>query len=374
MSRPIRIFLADDSLVIRRILVQALSRHRDLLVVGVARNGAEAVATFQSLQPDVVLLDVEMPEMNGVEAVAGIRRLDRTLPIVMFSSLTVEGGHSTLDAIAQGANDYVTKPRNVVNLAQSLDLIDSELVTKIRFWGEKRIEQQEHPAPTHPAPTVVRASLPPAVRVHQAVRRDPVEVVVIGVSTGGPNALAEVLPAIPRTFGVPIVIVQHMPPVFTQLLANRLNDSCPCPVREAVDGEPLIAGQVLIAPGNWHVRIVRRDGEERIQLDDGLPVNSCRPAVDVLFQSAAELYGAGVLAAVLTGMGKDGLEGAKLVRERGGRIIAQDQETSVVWGMPRAVTEAGLAHQVLALRDIAPEILRSVAAAPLRIYSSPQAR
>lgn len=356
MSRPIRVLLADDSMVIRRILVQALTRHPDLVVTGIARWGGEAVELMKECQPDVVLLDVEMPQMNGVEAAGRIREADATLPIIMFSSLTTQGGNATFEAMARGANDYVPKPRHVVNLAESIHLIDSELVTKIRFWGQKRIRAS---SPTTSA-TVANPSRAIIHHPRTSLRQTPVELLVIGVSTGGPNALAEFLPTIPRNFPVPIVVVQHMPAVFTQLLANRLNQLCPCPVREAAVIDRLQPGQILIAPGNQHLRIVSADGLPQIQLDDGPPVNSCRPAVDVLFHSASAVFGRGVLAVVLTGMGKDGLEGARAVKTGGGKVLAQDQETSVVWGMPRAVTEAGLADQILPLGQIGREVQRIV--------------
>ncbi|WP_437223592.1 protein-glutamate methylesterase/protein-glutamine glutaminase [Planctomicrobium sp. SH661] len=363
--RPLRILLADDSMVIRRILVQALSRHVDLTITGVARWGGEAIELLDSAQPDVVLLDVEMPGMNGVEAAEKIRSLDRTLPIIMFSSLTVQGGNATFEAMARGANDYVAKPRNIVNIAESLDLIDSELVTKIRFWGEKRLKQQEPAKVSPPVPVAA-----PHVVSRPALRPGAVELVVIGVSTGGPNALADVLPTIPRSFPVPVLVVQHMPPVFTQLLANRLQQTCPCPVREAVDEEPLTPGTILIAPGNQHMQVCFHEKQMCVRLNDGPLINSCRPAVDLLFRSAAELYGKGLLAVVLTGMGKDGLEGAREVKRRGGRVIAQDQESSVVWGMPRAVAEAGLADLILPLNAIGPEILQAARPVVPRLVST----
>lgn len=354
MSRPIRVLMADDSLVIRRILSQALSRHADLAVAAMGRTGREAVDLLDSAKPDVVLLDVEMPVMTGVEAAAAIRKRDATLPILMFSSLTVEGGQSTLDALAKGATDYVPKPRNMVSLEESLEFIETELISKILFWGRKRQAGNQPAAPMLAKPFVPAAS--------RAVPRDPPEILVIGVSTGGPNALSEVLAALPATFPLPVLIVQHMPPVFTGLLAARLDQVCPLTVREAVEGDAILPGQVLLAPGNKHLRLKMQEGELRCALDEGPLVNSCRPAVDVLFQSVAEHYGSRVFATVLTGMGKDGKDGAQAIKSRLGRVIVQDQETCVVWGMPRAVQEAGLADKVLPLSQIAGEIVAATAA------------
>lgn len=352
MSSPIRIVLADDSLVIRRILVQALSRHPDLQVVGVARWGGEAVELVSTVKPDVVLLDVEMPQMNGVEAAERIRKIDDQLPIIMFSSLTSAGASATFDAMARGASDYVTKPRSVVSIAESLDLIDSDLVCKIRFWGEKRSVEST----TLTFPDSSSAKVFSNRSILRSARH--VEIAVLGVSTGGPNALAELLPQFPAPLPIPLLIVQHMPAVFTQLLAGRLAQLCPWPVREAVDGEPILPGTMLIAPGNRHLMIGDADGEPCVRLTDDLPVNSCRPAVDILFASAAARYGSGTLGMVLTGMGKDGLEGARAIKRSGGQILVQDQATCAVWGMPRAVEEAGLADEVLSLGEMSSVIWR----------------
>ena len=314
------------------------------------------MAKIPQVAPDVITLDMEMPEMDGLTTLVEIRKLYPKLPVIMFSTLTQSGAEATMEAFARGANDFATKPSNVGSVTAAIETVVNELVPKIKqfcSWTSKSL--------TVPmARTEARGhSNRPATQAKPLVHAKPsrVEIVVIGVSTGGPNALTAMLPKIPENFPVPILIVQHMPPVFTKHLADRLNQLCNLHVHEAVDGEQLVAGGAWLAPGNFHMTL-RRDGQQlKAILNQEQPENSCRPAVDVLFRSAAELFGASVLAVVMTGMGNDGQRGCDAIRQAGGRVIVQDEATSVVWGMPGAVVNAGLAHKILPLPKIADEIL-----------------
>jgi two-component system chemotaxis response regulator CheB len=350
---PIRILIVDDSSVVRKVLCDGLAPDVALEVVGTASNGRIALARISQLNPDLVTLDVEMPEMNGLETLAEIRKSYPKLPVIMFSTLTERGAATTLDALALGASDYVTKPGNTGSLEVTLAQIREQLIPKIKALCEVRPGAQRLPISPAPSPRSVGAQ--PA--------REPtrIDLLAIGTSTGGPNALAELMPAIPGNFPVPIVIVQHMPPMFTRLLASRLNGRSELTIREAVPGEILKPGEAWIAPGDYHMTVERRGTSVQLCLNQGPPENSCRPAVDPMFRSVAKVFGANVLAAVLTGMGCDGVQGARHIRERGGQILVQDEASSVVWGMPGQVAAAGLADAMYPLGSMVQEILRRVA-------------
>lgn len=349
----IRVLIVDDAVVVRRLLAHVLEDDPELEVVGTAANGKIALAKIAQSPPDVVTLDVEMPEMSGLETLAEIRRRWPRLPVVMFSTVTERGAAATLEALALGATDYATKPTQVGGVDQAKHRIREQLVPKLKTFGAPRPMAFVPRAAPVPSGRVAASAAPPRSAA-------PVAVLAIGVSTGGPNALATVLSALPPYLPVPILIVQHMPPVFTKLLAERLATRCAFPVREAVAGARLQPGEAWLAPGDHHMTVVRAGTAVEIGLDQGAPQNSCRPSVDPLFRSVAAVYGPGTLAVVLTGMGHDGLRGCELVHERGGRILVQDAASSVVWGMPGAVAEAGLAELVVPLGDVAVEILRRV--------------
>jgi two-component system chemotaxis response regulator CheB len=290
-----------------------------------------------------------MPVMNGIEAVRALRRTHPRLPVVMFSTLTERGASATLDALAAGATDYVTKPSNVGSILESQSSIRQQLIPKLKALTAAR---------RRPAATVPPTPRTPAAR---RVRAGGFGVLAIGCSTGGPDALATLIPALPADLAVPVVVVQHMPPVFTRLLAARLDSQSHVSVAEAVHGEPLVPGRVLIAPGGSHL-VVRRAGTSVVaELTEDPPENFCRPAVDVLFRSVASVYGERVLAAVLTGMGRDGEKGAGAIRTAGGEVVVQDEATSVVWGMPGAVATAGQADRVLPLEQIGPHLASALA-------------
>lgn len=341
--RKIRVLVVDDSIVIRRLLTDVLAQDPEVEVVGTAPNGRIALAKLPQLSPDLVTLDIEMPELDGLETLPLLRAAYPKLPVIMFSTLTERGALATLDALSRGATDYVTKPANVGSVSAGMQNVREQLIPKIKAICAP-------PAPTRPAsPPASSKSIRPITR--RVTER--FEMLVIGSSTGGPQALARVLGNLPGDFPLPVAVVQHMPPVFTNHLANRLNQECALEVREAQSGDLVQRGLVLIAPGNFHLQLQRQGAQVRAFTNQLPPENSCRPAVDVLFRSAADVYGQHCLSLVLTGMGHDGLRGAQEVSRVGGAVLAQDEATSVVWGMPRAVTEAGLASRVLPLADIA---------------------
>ena len=347
---PIRVLVVDDSVVVRKIVTDVLSQDPGIEVVGTAVNGKIALGKVEQLKPDLVTMDIEMPELNGIQAVRGIRATRNRVPIIMFSTLTERGASATLDALSAGANDYVTKPANVGSVAQSMESVREQLIPKIKALLGRPVTT----GPARPA-----APLPPPRPA--APRTAPVErpeILVIGSSTGGPEALTKVLPALPASLPVPVLLVQHMPPVFTRQFAQRLDRLCALRVVEAVDGTPLTPGTVHLAPGDHHLTIRRSPRGDTTMLSQGPPENFCRPAVDPLFRSAVDAHRGAVLAVVLTGMGSDGRLGAARIREAGGSVVVQDQATSVVWGMPGAVASAGLADEILPLDRIAETILR----------------
>jgi two-component system chemotaxis response regulator CheB len=351
----IRILVVDDSVVVRRMVSDALASDPQLEVAATAANGKIALAKIPQVNPDIVILDVEMPELDGIGTLVGIRKSLPALPVIMYSTLTQRGAEATMEALSKGATDYVTKPSNVGSAAQGLECIRTQLIPKIKAICGRVLGV---PLPS-PLPAAI-ASKTPQPRLLFPRREERIDIIAIGVSTGGPNALAILIPSLPRDLPVPVVIVQHMPPVFTRLLAERLAAKSQIGVEEGYPGAVLEPGRAWLAPGDYHMVVAGDAHQVMLRTHQGPPENSCRPAVDVLFRSVAEVYKSHALAVEMTGMGQDGLRGCEHIRESGGQILAQDQATSVVWGMPGFVANAGLADKVLPLDQLGMEILRRV--------------
>jgi len=346
----IKVLIVDDSAVIRKVLGDLMREDPEIEVVGTASNGKIALAQLEQLKPDVVTLDVEMPEMNGLETVKAMRGSGATLPIIMCSSLTASGASTTLDALALGASDYVTKPSS--HGVNTREVVGDDLLKKVKGLAVSHVNT----ADTNPR-SIRGASPAPQPISLTAPSTNAIDAIAIGVSTGGPNALLEIVPRLPSNLNVPILMVQHMPPIFTKLLAERLDSLTKLTVVEAEQGQEIRPGTIYIAPGGFHMEVKRILGQTKIHLTENPPENSCRPAVDVLFRSVASVYGSKALAVMLTGMGEDGLRGCKAIKAAGGTIIAQDRESSVVWGMPGAVVEAGLASSTVPLTGVADAII-----------------
>ncbi|MDB4972736.1 MAG: two-component system, chemotaxis family, response regulator CheB [Myxococcaceae bacterium] len=454
MSKPIRVLLVDDSATIRKLLSRALSAHSEIEIVGTAANGIIALDKIMLLEPDAVILDVEMPEMNGLVALAKLRETHPRLPVIMFTQSNENSVAMAVDALAAGASDYVLKPS--ARDGETLELLVKQSLlpklvelTRVRA-NAPAARTRASVAPEPPQPNLAKAatagqlnpkapaaakptpgaparassptgspsssSLPagspfakapairassvfpttgtgtgprlgvlsepaPATTISKPIReqaagaqrsaaqappvvqtrvRKPVQIVVIASSTGGPNALDDVLSRLPKQMPVPILVVQHMPPLFTRVLAERLNSRAELRVLESAGGELLAAGNIYIAPGNRHLELQRTADGVRTMLTDGPHENSCRPAADVLFRSVARIYGGATLAVVLTGMGQDGARGAREIYDAGGRVLVQSGPTCVIWGMPKAVEEAGLAEAVVPLPEMASAILLRV--------------
>ena len=362
----VRILVVDDSVVVRRLVTDSLESDPELTVVATAANGKIALSRLEQVNPDVIVLDVEMPEMDGLETLSALRKTHPKLPVIMFSTLTERGATATLEALARGASDYVTKPSNVSAVNVAMQRIRDELVPRIKaLCGRGAPVVPMPPRARSAGVTGVTGAASPARPARPSLVASPksparVDVVAIGVSTGGPVALERLFADLPADLPVPVVVVQHMPPLFTDMLAKRLDAKCPLQVAEGAEGAALVPGRAWIAPGDHHLTVVRESRGVHLHVSQEPPENSCRPAVDVLFRSVADAYGSNVLAVVLTGMGQDGLRGAERIVEGGGTVLVQDQATSVVWGMPGFVAGAGLADEVLPLDLLGGEIVERV--------------
>jgi two-component system, chemotaxis family, protein-glutamate methylesterase/glutaminase len=346
----IRVMHVDDSALMRRVIATLLSRDSSIEMVGAYANAKFALTMIHKLQPDLIILDVEMPEMDGLTALVEIRKKYPVLPVIMCSSLTKQGAETTIDALFRGANDYVAKPSQGGLRDEIFQEMSQELISKIKTLAKSNVALTLSKSP----PVVPK----PYIKPFSLMER--VDILVIGVSTGGPNALVSLLPKIASDFPVPILIVQHMPPIFTNLLAESLSAKCKIKIKEAEDGDFLLPGQALIAPGNYHMTIEYHKNRHMIKLNQDPPENYGRPAADVLFRSVAKQWTSNVLAVVMTGMGQDGLLGCQIIKDNGGHVIVQDELTSVVWGMPGAVVKAGLADQIVPLNELAGIITQRV--------------
>jgi two-component system chemotaxis response regulator CheB len=340
MSERIRVLVVDDSALMRKLIPAILARDSSIEVVGTAMDGAFALKKIQELQPDVVTLDLEMPRMDGMEMLRLIMRR-APLPIILFSTHSKEGGYATLKALALGAVDFLAKPKNAA--AGNLEEIADKLIAKIKI--AQRAARRKLP------PAVV-AEEPPALKKTTRPALPPRRVVAVGISTGGPNALQYMLSQIPSDFASTIVVVQHMPEGFTEMFAQRLNECCPLEVHEARSGDLLLAGRVLICPGNRHIMVRRMPRGDMVVLSDGPPVNGHRPSADVLVHSVAQEFGLTAVGVLMTGMGDDGAEGLGAIQTAGGMTIAQSEDTCVVCGMPRAAILKGYANKVVPLEGL----------------------
>jgi two-component system chemotaxis response regulator CheB len=361
--KPLKVMIVDDTIVYRKIVSDVLSEIPGVQVVGAAHNGKAALLKIKALQPDLLTLDIEMPEMSGLELLERMRTEAPNVGAVMLSTLTQEGGAMTMRALELGAFDFIPKPQSGT-MAENREAVKKALEPILqafsRIHRNKRVPTFQRAAT--PQKPVIRATRP-APGAPSAVKRTGASSIIgIGISTGGPNALARLLPTLPGDIGVPIVIVQHMPPVFTQSLAKSLDSKCALEVHEAKNGEPLKPNSVYIAPGGRQMKIVAAtDGRQRvIKITDDPPENSCKPSVDYLFRSIAELYVGRATGVIMTGMGSDGTTGLKLMKSNGAVVIAQDEGSCVVFGMPKEPIQQGIADVVAPLDGIGREIIKTL--------------
>jgi two-component system chemotaxis response regulator CheB len=367
-QEPLRVMVVDDSVVIRGLISRWIAAEPDMVVAASLRTGLDAVNQVERVNPDVAVLDIEMPELDGISALPQLLAKKRNLIIIMASTLTRRNAEISFKALSLGASDYIPKPESTRE-PTAAETFRHDLIQKIRSLGAKvrRTVPVSPSPPLAPALDRLREPLPrpplaPMAQpqlMRRAFSTQTPRVLLIGSSTGGPQALMSLVsdlgPVIDR---VPVLITQHMPPTFTTILAEHLARSSQRPALEAVDGEIVKAGRIYLAPGGRHMRVVRHGADAAIALDDGPPVNFCKPAVDPLFASAIEVWQGAILAVVLTGMGSDGMRGGKEIVAAGGSVIAQDEATSVVWGMPGAAANAGICAAVLPLGQIAPKLVR----------------
>lgn len=367
----LRVMVVDDSVVIRGMISRWIGAEPDMEVIASLRTGLDAVNQLERINPDVAVLDIEMPELDGISALPKLLAKKRDLIIIMASTLTRRNAEISFKALSLGASDYIPKPESTRE-ATAAETFRHDLIQKIRHLGAK--VRRAAPAPIHASPPLAplhersreapaartpMASVPQSALMRRAFGTLAPRVLLIGSSTGGPQALmslvTEIGPVIDR---FPVLITQHMPPTFTTILAEHLARSSRRPAHEAIDGEIVKAGRIYLAPGGRHMRVARHGAEATISLDDGPPVNFCKPAVDPLFTSAIDVWQGGILSVILTGMGSDGMRGGKDIVAAGGSVIAQDEATSVVWGMPGAAANAGICAAVLPLNQIAPKLVR----------------
>ncbi len=357
----LRVLVVDDSVVYRKLMCELLSTLADVEVVGTASNGKLALARLEEWAPDLLTLDIEMPEMDGLALLEEIGRRNIDVGVLMVSAHTVRGGDLTIRALELGAFDFVTKPErgalqeNRASLIASLKAILGAYAARRKIHGLLRAMGLPSPVPPRSG-----TSVGPHAQHPVASPKANANLVLIGVSTGGPNALARVIPALPADLEVPVVVVQHMPQTFTRSLAASLDAKSGLRVKEATDGEALEPGTVYIAPGGQQLRLVEAAGRRVVQLTDDPPEQNCKPSVDYLFRSVSHHAQRGVVGVIMTGMGNDGTLGSRLLKRTGATIMAQDEATSVVFGMPKAAIDAGVVDKVCPLDDIALEICRTV--------------
>lgn len=372
--KKLRVLVVDDTIVYRKAVSDIITEIPGAELVGVAQNGKIALAKIRTLKPDVLTLDIEMPGMNGLEVLAELRQQKSNVGAIMLSTLTTEGGSMTINALELGAFDFILKPQTGNSYNASKDELRASLEPMLKSFARSRniyphsssqnfrVKKAE-PTKRSSVATVKKSITPESPFTRPAaVRRSKSEIVAIGISTGGPNALTQMLPLLPSDLGVPVLIVQHMPPVFTRSLANSLDKKCSLAVKEAVDGENILPNVVYIAPGGSQMKLVAGvDGKNRkIKITDDPPENSCKPSVDYLFRSVADYYVGRTTAVIMTGMGSDGTKGLQSLKKQSAFIIGQDETSCVVYGMPKAPAELGYTDVVVPLQRIADEIVKTI--------------
>ncbi len=359
MEAPLRVMVVDDSVVYRMAVSDALAGCAEAKVVATAANGKIALEQVSRLTPDVLVLDLHMPEMNGIEVLHELRRRRLDVGAIMLSAFTARGADATVAALEAGAFDFVPKPSGG-SLQENRQTLRRELQSKLAAYARRRAAGpivRRGAAGAAPSPAE-RPGTPPRPAASRPASRQLPQVVALGISTGGPQALAEMLPQVPGDLAAPLLIVQHMPPMFTRSLAEGLNRRCALEVQEACDGRPIAPGQAWIAPGAKQMKVVRQGGRVFLRITNDPPENSCRPSVDYLFRSVAEVYGGRAVGVIMTGMGSDGTAGCHRLKDAGATIVAQDEASCAVYGMPREPIEKGLADVVAPLGRIAAEIVR----------------
>ncbi len=366
MEENIRVLVVDDTVTYRKIVSDVLAGMPGIEVVGTAANGKIALSKIEQLGPDVLTLDLEMPEMDGLELLRHLKQSGSDVGAIVLSGSSKQGAKATMDALELGAFDFVAKPAGG-STEENARMLQQELRPKIEAFARAR--RVHKILRGHEPPSIAAVTAPPCAdendvasrmrRIVSGVTGQP-EVVAVGISTGGPQALSQMLPQLPADLPVPVLIVQHMPPLFTKSLADDLGKRCPLTVSEAVDGQQVTPGHVLIAPGGKQMKVVKEEGKAIIRITDDPPENSCRPSADYLFRSVARAHGPNALGVIMTGMGNDGAQGCRQMKQRGATIIAQDEASCVVFGMPREPIEEGIVDVVASLDEIAPEIVRLV--------------
>ncbi len=356
MDHNIRVMVVDDTVTYRKIVTDVLTSMPGIEVVGTAPNGKIALAKIEQLRPDVLTLDLEMPEMDGLDVLRHLKQSDRQVGAIVLSGASKHGANATLAALDLGAFDFVPKPAGG-NAEENTKILARDLRPRIEAFARKmRVADLLHGS-------IAKAQSDAndvAQRMQRITNGGPTEVVAVGISTGGPQALNQMLPKLPADLSAPVLIVQHMPPVFTKSLADHLNKLCALTVSEAVDGQPVVPGHILIAPGGKHMKVVRDTMATTVQLTHDPHENSCRPSVDYLFRSVARVYGASAVGVIMTGMGNDGALGCRQMKQRGAAIIAQDEASCVVFGMPREPIDEGIVDVVAPLDEIAEQVDRLV--------------
>lgn len=345
MTAPIRLLIVDDSALYRQSINNVLRGTEDIDIVGIAKNGLEAIEKIEALDPDLLTLDVQMPGMDGIGVLREINKRGLRPKAIMVSSLTSDGAQVTTDALLEGAFDFILKPTGA-DLTANRQRLQDALNEKIDAFRQSRQRRSHRTTPSDDTDTAPGAAACRAV--------------LIGTSTGGPPALKAVLPAFPADFPVPVLIVQHMPPKYTESLARRLNECCALDVSEAAHGTEVVAGRILIAPGGQQTRLVRANDDVRIQVTNDPPEHGCRPSVDYLFRSAVKVFDGAAIGVIMTGMGRDGTEGCTLLKTHGGCVIAQHEDDCTVYGMPKSIIEAGLADKIVPLERIGRTVVRHV--------------